>query len=145
MPESMRLSPEEARRRLVTAPVLRLATADAAGVPHQVPAVFAARGDTLVTAVDQKPKRHQNLRRLRNIAANPRVCVLADVYADDWTQLWWSRGDGHARVLTGPAREEPVTWLREKYPQYAAHPPPGPVIEITIHHWTGWTAHGGPP
>ncbi|UCM89194.1 TIGR03668 family PPOX class F420-dependent oxidoreductase [Streptomyces marincola] len=139
----MQLSPEAARARLVASPVLRLATADDAGVPHLVPATFAARDDTLVIGVDHKPKRHHNLRRLRNIAANPQVCVLADVYDDDWTQLWWARGEGTARVLDDAQRCAPVEWLREKYAQYRDTPPAGPVIEITVTRWSGW-AFGDP-
>jgi nitroimidazol reductase NimA-like FMN-containing flavoprotein (pyridoxamine 5'-phosphate oxidase superfamily) len=48
---------EEARRRFAAARVARLATADAGGVPHLVPVVFAVDGDTIVTAVARKPKR----------------------------------------------------------------------------------------
>jgi PPOX class probable F420-dependent enzyme len=136
----MRLSPEEARRRLAPARVARLATVDAAGHPHQVPAAFAVRGDTLVTAVDHKPKRHQGLKRLRNIAVNPGVCVLADAYDEDWSRLWWTRADGLARVLEPDRCPEQLSWLREKYPQYRDRPPDGPVIEIAISRWTGWAA-----
>ncbi|GAB2894370.1 TIGR03668 family PPOX class F420-dependent oxidoreductase [Streptomyces mayteni] len=136
----MRLTPETARRRTAEARVLRLATVGPDGAPHLVPATFAAHGDTLVTAVDHKPKRHQNLRRLRNIAADPRVSVLVDVYDDDWTNLWWTRGDGTARILPPDARATPLTWLRAKYPQYHDHPPEGPIIEITVTHWTGWSS-----
>ena len=135
-PGTMRLPPATARHLVTEARVLRLATVAPDGTPHQVPATFAARGDTLVTAVDHKPKRHQRLRRLANIAANPRVCVLVDHYDDDWTHLWWARGDGTARVLPADPR---VAWLRAKYEQYRDHPPEGPVIEITITHWTGWS------
>src|ERR1700722_1842677 len=98
----MRLSPGDARQRLVTARVARLATVSAAGQPHLVPVTFAADAGTIYTAVDRKPKSTTRLRRLANIAENPRVTLLADHYADDWTQLWWARADGHATVLTGP-------------------------------------------
>ncbi|TDC10491.1 TIGR03668 family PPOX class F420-dependent oxidoreductase [Streptomyces sp. 8K308] len=135
----MRLPPATARRLVTSARILRLATLTPDGAPHQVPATFAAHGDTLVTAVDHKPKRHQRLRRLTNIAADPRVCVLVDHYDDDWTHLWWARGDGTARVLDDDARHAPVDRLLAKYPQYRNHPPEGPVIEITITHWTGWS------
>jgi PPOX class probable F420-dependent enzyme len=135
----MQLPADEARVRFVRARVLRLATADAEGRPHQVPATFALADDRIVIAVDHKPKRHQNLRRLRNIAGNPRVCALVDHYADDWAQLWWVRADGEARVLHGAARRLPLDWLAEKYPQYRADRPDGPVIEITVSRWTGWS------
>ena len=38
---------DEARRRFAAARVARLATADAEGVPHVVPVVFAVEGDTV--------------------------------------------------------------------------------------------------
>ena len=134
----MQLSEAESRQRLSDARILRLATVDDRGVPHQVPATFAVHGDVVVIAVDHKPKRHQNLRRLRNIEVNGRVCVLADEYADDWTQLWWVRADGVARILEGTDRNAPLDWLSEKYPQYADTRPDGPVIEITMTRVTGW-------
>ncbi|MGQ4517158.1 TIGR03668 family PPOX class F420-dependent oxidoreductase [Streptomyces sp. DW26H14] len=99
----MRLSEEEAGRRLGAARVLRLATVGPDGTPHLVPATFAwyagPAAGRIAIAVDHKPKRHQNLRRLRNIEARPGVCALVDEYSDDWTRLWWVRADGTARVL----------------------------------------------
>ncbi|HEX2267645.1 MAG TPA: pyridoxamine 5'-phosphate oxidase family protein, partial [Actinomycetota bacterium] len=60
---------QEALQRLRDARVGRLATADAAGVPHVVPFVFAVDGETLYWAVDRKPKRSQILKRLENLRA----------------------------------------------------------------------------
>ncbi|MFG1922362.1 TIGR03668 family PPOX class F420-dependent oxidoreductase [Cryptosporangium sp. NPDC048952] len=131
----MRLSEAEARRRLTDARVVRLATVDATGVPHLVPATFAVRDEEILIAVDHKPKRHQNLRRLRNVAENPQVCVLADHYADEWTQLWWVRADGIGHV----SDDAPIDPLVAKYPQYREHPPDGPVLTIHVNRWTGWT------
>lgn len=135
----MRLSEEEARRRLAGTRVLRLATADTEGRPHQVPVTFATQDDVIAIAVDHKPKRHQNLKRLRNICENPTVCLLADEYSDDWADLWWVRADGEARVLEGDGRAEPVRWLVAKYPQYEEIPPAGPVIEVRVTRWSGWS------
>lgn len=137
----MQLSDEEARRRFAAARVLRLATADGEGHPHVVPATFALKNDTVVIAVDHKPKKHQNLKRLRNIAANNAVSALADLYDEDWTQLWWVRADGTAQVIEAGADEhaESVGWLRQKYPQYREHLPTGPVIRIAVARWAGWS------
>ena len=55
--------------------------------------------DRIYSAVDAKPKSTTDLRRLRNIRANPWVAVLADHYEDDWGALWWVRADGRATVL----------------------------------------------
>jgi PPOX class probable F420-dependent enzyme len=133
------VSPREARERFASARLARLATADAAGVPHIVPLVFALDGDTLYSAVDRKPKRTTDLKRLRNVAANPRVALLADHYADDdWDALWWARADGTGRVLD--AAPEAVALLRERYLQYRDAPPEGPVLAVEVHRWSGWRA-----
>ena len=120
--------------------IARLGTVDPAGHPHLVPITFALHGNVIVSAIDHKPKRSTNLKRLRNIAVNPRVSVLADHYDEDWSLLWWIRCDGLARVLHGPDRAEPITWLAAKYDQYAEHPPAGPVIWIEVSTWRSWTS-----
>lgn len=140
----------EARRRFAAASVARLATVDPGGRPHLVPVVFAVRGDEIVTAVDGKPKRSRRLKRLHNIEVTPAVCLLADDYDDDWDRLWWVRVDGGARILPadGPgeaARDAygaAIDLLRQKYPQYRREPPEGPVVVITVLHWSGWRAAG---
>jgi PPOX class probable F420-dependent enzyme len=137
------MTAEEARRRFADARVARLATADAEGRPHVVPIAFAVAGDTVYHAVDAKPKRTTRLRRLANAAANPRVALLADHYDDaDWSALWWVRGDGSARVLdvsAGEARRG-LELLAERYAQYRATPPIGPVLAIAVERWSGWRA-----
>src|SRR5450759_892387 len=67
----------EARRRFSAERVARLATTDASGHPHLVPIVFAVSGETIYSAVDAKPKRSMALRRLANVAANPRSPSLS--------------------------------------------------------------------
>jgi PPOX class probable F420-dependent enzyme len=137
------LDAAEARRRLAAARVARLATADADGRPHVVPFVFAVDGDTVWSAVDAKPKTTTALRRLANVAANPAVAVLADHYDDaDWTALWWVRADGRGRVLDAeaPRARRAVELLAARYPQYREQPPAGPVLEIGVERWSGWSA-----
>ncbi|MEQ0563581.1 TIGR03668 family PPOX class F420-dependent oxidoreductase [Amycolatopsis sp. NEAU-NG30] len=131
------MTPEEARARFAAARVARLATVSASGVPHLVPVTFAVRGDVVVFAVDHKPKSSVKLRRLANIAANPAVCFLADGYAEDWSQLWWVRADGVARVE--PPGAEPVSWLVAKYEQYRDRPPQHAVVVTEVHTWSGWS------
>jgi PPOX class probable F420-dependent enzyme len=139
----MRMTEDEARSRLAAARVARLATADDRGRPHVVPVTFDVDGDSVVIVVDAKPKRTTDLRRLRNIRANPHVSLLADHYEDDWAALWWVRADGTALVVE--AREEteeervvPVRRLQARYPQYRELVPTGPVIAITVTAWSGW-------
>ena len=137
----MRLDADTCRTRLAAARVARLATTGADGRPHLVPVTYAVRGEQVIIGIDQKPKSTYDLRRLRNIADNPRVAVLCDHYEDDWTRLWWVRADGSAAVLTaGTERDDAVAALVGKYPQYQADPPAGPVIMIAVDRWSGWTA-----
>jgi PPOX class probable F420-dependent enzyme len=135
----MRLAEAEARARLASVPVIRLATVDRTGRPHLVVVTFAVDGDRVYTAVDAKPKRTRELKRLRNIRADPRVAVLADHYEDDWTRLWWVRADATATIVEdAAAMAEPLALLRGRYPHYRDEPPAGPVIAITVERWTGW-------
>jgi PPOX class probable F420-dependent enzyme len=137
----VRLPEAIARERLASAPVARLATADASGVPHLVVTVFAVDGDRIYTAVDAKPKRSRDLKRLRNIRENRRVAVLADHYEDDWSRLWWVRADASAEILDDPAAmARPIALLVARYRQYRDDPPEGPVIALTVDRWTGWAA-----
>jgi PPOX class probable F420-dependent enzyme len=122
-------------------PVARLGTADAQGRPHVVVVTFAIEGDTIYTAVDQKPKSGTNLKRLRNVAENPRVSMLADRYADDWETLWWARADGRAVILADqPQTAAPLRLLADRYWQYRRAPPTGPVLAVTVERWSGWAA-----
>ena len=139
----MRLPAEEARARFAAARVARLATVSAAGVPHLVPVTFAVIGERVVFVVDDKPKSTTRLRRLDNIAARPAVCLLADVYDDDWTRLWWARADGTATVLATDA--EAIDALAARYPAYIERRPNGPVVSIEVTAWTGWAAAEKPP
>jgi PPOX class probable F420-dependent enzyme len=117
--------------------VARLATVDREGRPHVVPICFVLDGDTLYTAVDEKPKRTRRLRRLENIEANPRVEVLIDHYEDDWSKLWWVRLRGTARIVEDPRA---VDLLAAKYPQYRGRRPAGPVIAVEVEERSEWTS-----
>ena len=129
---------DEARRRFALARVARLGTVTPRGAPHLVPVVFALAGDTLWTAVDDKPKRTRGLQRLANLAANPWVSVLVDHYEDDWTRLWWVRADGVAAVREA----DPVgqAALVSRYEHYQQHPPAGPFVEVRVSRWRWWSA-----
>src|SRR5438093_13549315 len=136
----MGLTDQELRERFAQARVLRLGTADAAGKPHLVPATFAVVGEVVAIAVDHKPKRHTNLKRLRNVEENPAVTLLVDHFDEDWDRLWWVRADGLARVLENPDADELVQALLSKYDQYRDRRPSGPVIQIQVNRWSGWMA-----
>ena len=108
------------------------------GSPRLVPICFALEGDTLYTAVDDKPKRTQHLARLKDIAADPRVEVLIDHYEDDWSRLWWVRLRGRARVVEHDARA--LELLCAKYAQYRRQQPRGPFVIVDVTGRISWSA-----
>lgn len=147
-----RLDAAECRRRFAAARHGCLATTGVDGAPHVVPVTFAvleragvaAHGWDVVTAVDHKPKTTTGLRRLRNLAVDPRAAILADAYDDDWARLWWVRADG-TTTTEDPAAHAPgttraLTALADRYPRYRVRPPTGPVIRLHVDRWTGWEA-----
>ena len=113
--------PAWALAMLREARVGRLATADAAGRPLVVPVCFVVDGAALYSAVDEKPKRTRQLRRLRNVGENPHASLLVDVWDEDWSRLAWVRVDGRADVLAGGGDfTRALQLLRAKYAQYRA-------------------------
>ena len=93
---------EAERRYLDGASLGRLATADADGRPHVIPVCFALQEGTVVTPIDEKPKRGDpdELRRSRDIRENPRVSLVVDHYASDWSNLGWVQVRGTAGHVT---------------------------------------------
>ena len=103
--------------------VARLGTADRAGQPLVVPVCYVFDGRACFSAIDAKPKRVdvRQLRRLRNIAENPRVSLTVDRYDEEWSRLCWVIVQGRADILTdGPERAVAVDRLLAKYVQYRA-------------------------
>jgi PPOX class probable F420-dependent enzyme len=133
------VTPAQARTRFAAARVARLATVSAEGQPHLVPVTFALADDTIYSAVDAKPKRSTALRRLSNVAANPRVALLVDEYDEDWSRLWWVRADGTARTLpeADPEAIRAASLLAGRYPAFS---PRGPVLAVDVARWVGWSA-----
>ena len=122
----------------------RLGTVSGEGQPHLVPICFAVVGEIVYHAVDHKPKRSHDLRRIANIRATHRVSLLVDEYHDaDWSRLWWVRLDGTARLVTDePERGQALDALAARYAQYRTTRPAGPVIAIDVDRWSGWSANG---
>jgi PPOX class probable F420-dependent enzyme len=127
-----------------------LATADAGGRPAVVPVCFAlVDGDDLriVTPLDEKPKdaAPADLRRVRDVAANPRVALVVDRYGEDWANLGWVQVRGTAAVVgpTEPGHAAGVDALHRKYDQYADHAlGERPLVRVESGHVLSWTADG---
>jgi PPOX class probable F420-dependent enzyme len=126
----------EARR------VAHLATADAHAVPQVVPVCFGLAEDALYITIDRKPKREggRPLKRLRNIAENPRVSIVFDRYDEDWRRLGWVMLHGQAAILSdGAEHDRAQALLRARYPQLEAMAiGPLPVIVIRIERVASW-------
>ena len=131
------------RQLAESARVGHLGTAGVDGQPHVVPVCFVLIDETAYTAVDHKPKRTTQLRRIANVMATGHACLLVDHYREDWSALWWVRLDGHGRTVDGPDEVgRALGGLQDKYPQYAELPPTGPVIALDVTRWSGWSAAG---
>ena len=105
------------RQRVEAARVGHLATTRPDGRPHVVPCCFVLTGDVVYSAVDAKPKSTLALQRLRNLAVHPAASLVVDHYEEEWTQLWWVRLDGVARVLeSGTERDSRARDARREVP-----------------------------
>jgi PPOX class probable F420-dependent enzyme len=131
---------------LRSARVARLGTADSTGRPLVVPVCYAFDGAHCYSALDAKPKRTaaDQLKRVRNIRENPRVCLVVDHYEEDWSRLRYVAVHGSAELLTeGPEFSRGVDLLLGKYPQYRAmrlDRERGLVIKIIPERVVQWSA-----
>jgi PPOX class probable F420-dependent enzyme len=137
-------APAWALALLREARVGRLATADAAGRPLVVPVCYAFDGARCFSAVDAKPKQTRNLRRLKNIAANPHISLVVDVWDEDWSRLRWVIVEGRAEILhAGADFARAIDLLVAKYPQYRTltlDRASGAVIAIRLERVLSWRA-----
>jgi len=125
-----------------SARIAHLASADDKGRPHVVPICFVFDGKEIYSPLDEKPKKTAplNLKRVRNILANPHVAVVVDRYAENWQKLAYMLIAGRARLLfRGDRHVKAVLLLRKKYPQYRKmRLEERPIILITCRSWRSW-------
>ena len=138
-----KLSPAE-DRFLRSARTAHLATADADGQPHVVPVCFVFNGEFIYSVLDSKPKTTalRQLRRVRNILANPRVSLVVDHYEEDWSRLQYVMVSGEASLLeSGEEWGLSIVMLRQKYPQYhRMELDQSPVIKIVPARFVPWSS-----
>lgn len=106
------------------------------GTPNSVPICLVVEGGVLWSPIDEKPKRSRDprgLRRVRDLARDPRAAILVHHWDEDWSKLAFAElrvvgrlvepgGDGHA---------DAVAALRLKYAQYRDHALEGrPVLRL---------------
>ena len=135
---------EAERRFLMRIRVAHLATADPSGQPHVIPIVFAIDDHKFYTPLDAKPKRVAltELKRVRNLIANPQIAIVVDEYDEDWTRLGWVLVKGRGEIVErGEAHAAGVRLLQSKYPQYNVMPlVDRPLIVMTPLGVTSWGA-----
>jgi len=136
--------PTHALRLIRAARVAHLATADASGQPLVIPICFVFDGREFFSPIDEKPKQTspRNLKRVRNISANPKVSLVIDRYNDDWLKLAFVLVFGKARIVVGGAKHrKAVILLRRKYRQYRSMAiEQRPIIVITPERLKAWRA-----
>ena len=118
-----RLNEPSVREFIESARIAHLATASGAGEPHNIPLCFWFDGARFYFVIDGKPKRQSGtaIKRMRNIAENPRVALVIDHYNEDWKRLAYVLVHGIARVVDDDAEYAyAIQHLRHKYPQYHA-------------------------
>jgi PPOX class probable F420-dependent enzyme len=136
--------PAGAARLLRSARLAHLATADKQNRPHVVPICFVVDGNELFTPLDEKPKTAEalNLKRVRNILANPQVAVVVDHYDEDWRRLTYLLLHGKAHILhRGQRHKKAIALLRQKYSQYKKmNLEERPLVAVQCSAATPWAA-----
>jgi PPOX class probable F420-dependent enzyme len=127
-----------------SARIAHLATVSGAGDPHNIPLCFWFDGSRFYFVIDEKPKRKSGteIKRMKNIAENPRVALVIDHYDADWSRLAYVLVHGDARIVDDDTEYSlAIQQLRRKYPQYHTMPltrERNPAIRIEpqrVHTW----------
>jgi nitroimidazol reductase NimA-like FMN-containing flavoprotein (pyridoxamine 5'-phosphate oxidase superfamily) len=93
--------------------VCRVATTGKAGMPHVVPVCQVAADGKVYFGSGH------DARKVLNLAENPRLALVVDVYSDAWSHLKGVMIQGRARLIErGPEFRRIRTLLYAKYPQY---------------------------
>jgi PPOX class probable F420-dependent enzyme len=78
-----------------------LATAASNLQPYATPVVFILQNENVYVPLDEKHKTVSisELKRVKNIQKNPKVCFLVHHYDEDWTKLWFVMITGYATLV----------------------------------------------
>ena len=130
---------------LACSPLGHLSYLDDRDRPRVLPVTFAVAGDSLWTAIDQKPKRKPPA-RVRYLRRRPQAALCADHYEDDWSRLAWVQAIGSVEVVevgAGDMERSALDSLRSKYVPYVEDPPAGPLIRLRPERVVCWRASEG--
>jgi PPOX class probable F420-dependent enzyme len=132
--------PRWARELLEGATVGRLGLLDEEGRPRVQPVTFAVAEGRIWSAIDQKPKRSGEPARVRFLRRDPRAAVTVDRYSDDWDELAWVQVLGTVQILEVSEGTAGLGALTEKYEQYRAESPQGPLLALEPERCLFWRA-----
>jgi PPOX class probable F420-dependent enzyme len=140
--ESVAKLPEWARELLERSRVARLGLIDDDGGPRVLPVTYAVNHNTIVTAIDDKPKRvpPDRLARVRWLRARPHAALTVDHYEEDWSRLSWVQAIGEVTIVEADDAPDALAALRVRYPQYADRAPAGPVLSLLPDRLVWWKA-----
>jgi PPOX class probable F420-dependent enzyme len=140
MPMTLETLPEWARDLLAAQRVARLGYLDSDDRPRVLPVTFAIFDGCVWIAIDEKPKRTPEPARLRYLQRRPQAALLVDVYGDDWTRLAWVQLLARVDVVPVDSSPGAMAALAEKYEQYTARTPPGPLLRLRVERALHWRA-----
>ena len=129
-----------AKDLLESARVGRLGLLDGEGAPRVLPVTFTLAGGRIWSAIDRKRKRAREPARLRFLRRDPRAALTVDRYSEDWDELAWVQVIGSVSILDASEGAEGLEALSEKYEQYRAEPPPGPLLALEPLRYVHWRA-----
>jgi PPOX class probable F420-dependent enzyme len=118
-----RLKEPAVREFIESTRIAHLATVSGAGEPHNIPLCYWFDGARFYFVIDEKPKRNSGtaIKRMKNIAENPRVALVIDHYEEDWSRLAYVLIGGIARIVDDDDEyARAIQHLRHKYAQYHA-------------------------
>lgn len=117
--------------------VLRVATVDKNGIPHNVPVCHVMEGNHIYFATGKKSK------KIKNLMENGKVSLVCDEYTEIWSYLRGILIQGEAKVISKRAEFRKLRkLLYQKYPQYEREAPieegNTEIIEVNAQHIVSW-------
>src|SRR5262245_52517505 len=116
--------------------VVRVATVDPDGIPHNVPVCPLMDKDRIYFGTEL------HARKLRNIKTNPRIALVFDEYTEAWAHLRGVMIQGTARIVNVAEFRRLRKRLYAKYPQYESEAALGErdsvIVELTPDRKFSW-------
>lgn len=117
--------------------VIRVATVDEDGTPHNVPVCHVIKGNQIYFATGRGSK------KIKNLTKNSKVALVSDEYTETWSGLKGVHVQGGARVISQRTEFRKLrNLLYRKYPQYERESPieegESVFVEVTPQSVASW-------